>query len=200
MPTGLLGLKVGMSQVFDETGAVVPVTVLKAGDRDCDVTVHTHDLTGRQRHGGRKGELIDYSLGRGTRAHFYCEIGEAAVIDELKLSVWVRADRPGIALLARALFPREVDPDTGKPRFALLSGQVYDRPGRWQELVLGNVARQITRRQAVFRMELGRREFDVRGAYIDRLVLNGYCGPGRIRFYSSDLTAEYVHLNADYHT
>jgi len=25
-------------------------------------------------------------------------------------------------------------------------------------------------------------------------------GPGQIRFYSSDLTAEYVHLNADYHT
>ena len=25
-------------------------------------------------------------------------------------------------------------------------------------------------------------------------------GPGRIRFHSSDLTAEYVHLNADYHT
>jgi len=31
MPTGLLGLKLGMTQVFDETGAVVPVTVLKAG-------------------------------------------------------------------------------------------------------------------------------------------------------------------------
>jgi len=25
-------------------------------------------------------------------------------------------------------------------------------------------------------------------------------GPGAIRFYSSDLTADYVHLNADYHT
>jgi glutamate N-acetyltransferase/amino-acid N-acetyltransferase len=25
-------------------------------------------------------------------------------------------------------------------------------------------------------------------------------GPGSIRFYSSDLTAEYVRLNADYHT
>jgi len=25
-------------------------------------------------------------------------------------------------------------------------------------------------------------------------------GTGSIRFYSSDLTAEYVHLNADYHT
>ena len=31
MPTGLLGLKLGMTQVFDETGAVVPVTVLQAG-------------------------------------------------------------------------------------------------------------------------------------------------------------------------
>ncbi len=27
-----------------------------------------------------------------------------------------------------------------------------------------------------------------------------HAGSGRIRFYSSDLTAEYVHLNADYHT
>jgi glutamate N-acetyltransferase/amino-acid N-acetyltransferase len=26
------------------------------------------------------------------------------------------------------------------------------------------------------------------------------CGPAAIRFYSSDLTADYVHLNADYHT
>jgi glutamate N-acetyltransferase/amino-acid N-acetyltransferase len=25
-------------------------------------------------------------------------------------------------------------------------------------------------------------------------------GPGAIRFHSSDLTADYVHLNADYHT
>jgi len=30
------------------------------------------------------------------------------------------------------------------------------------------------------------------------LVVGG--GPGRIQFYSSDLTADYVHLNADYHT
>jgi len=27
-----------------------------------------------------------------------------------------------------------------------------------------------------------------------------HAGPASIRFYSSDLTAEYVHLNADYHT
>jgi len=31
MPKGLLGRKVGMTQVFDETGACVPVTVIEAG-------------------------------------------------------------------------------------------------------------------------------------------------------------------------
>jgi len=31
MVVGLLGRKVGMTQIFDSTGAVVPVTVLEAG-------------------------------------------------------------------------------------------------------------------------------------------------------------------------
>lgn len=31
MPKGLLGKKIGMTQVYDETGAVVPVTVIEAG-------------------------------------------------------------------------------------------------------------------------------------------------------------------------
>jgi large subunit ribosomal protein L3 len=35
MATGLLGRKVGMTQIFDETGQVVPVTVIQAGP--CDV-------------------------------------------------------------------------------------------------------------------------------------------------------------------
>src|SRR4030095_12209360 len=31
MVDGLIGIKVGMTQVFDENGAVIPVTVIKAG-------------------------------------------------------------------------------------------------------------------------------------------------------------------------
>ncbi len=31
MVDGLIGIKVGMTQVFDENGTVVPVTVIKAG-------------------------------------------------------------------------------------------------------------------------------------------------------------------------
>ena len=31
MVDGLIGIKVGMTQVFDESGTVIPVTVIKAG-------------------------------------------------------------------------------------------------------------------------------------------------------------------------
>jgi large subunit ribosomal protein L3 len=43
--TGILGTKLGMTQVFDETGQVVPVTVVQAGP--CVVTaVRTPDNDG----------------------------------------------------------------------------------------------------------------------------------------------------------
>ena len=42
---GIIGKKVGMTQVFDETGAVIPVTVIGAGP--CYVTqVKTSDVDG----------------------------------------------------------------------------------------------------------------------------------------------------------
>ena len=31
MKTGIIGRKVGMTQLFDENGGVIPVTVIKAG-------------------------------------------------------------------------------------------------------------------------------------------------------------------------
>lgn len=40
----------------------------------------------------------------------------------------------------------------------------------------------------------------IKGARETLIELDVGPGPGQIRFYSSDLTAEYVHLNADYHT
>jgi len=40
----------------------------------------------------------------------------------------------------------------------------------------------------------------IRGARETLIEVDLQSGPGSIRFYSSDLTADYVHLNADYHT
>jgi glutamate N-acetyltransferase/amino-acid N-acetyltransferase len=40
----------------------------------------------------------------------------------------------------------------------------------------------------------------IRDARETRIEVSVGQGPGRIRFHSSDLTADYVHLNADYHT
>ena len=38
MKTAIIGKKVGMTQIFDEAGKVVPVTVIEAGP--CTVTGH----------------------------------------------------------------------------------------------------------------------------------------------------------------
>ena len=40
----------------------------------------------------------------------------------------------------------------------------------------------------------------IRAARETLIELEFHSGRESIRFYSSDLTAEYVHLNADYHT
>ena len=45
MAIGILGRKVGMTQIFDEAGQVVPVTVIEAGP--CDVLqVRTEERDG----------------------------------------------------------------------------------------------------------------------------------------------------------
>jgi large subunit ribosomal protein L3 len=50
MPVGLLGLKVGMTQVFDEKGAVTPVTVLQLGP--CPVLqVRVPEVNGKKKDG-----------------------------------------------------------------------------------------------------------------------------------------------------
>ena len=35
MKKGLIGKKIGMTQIFDENGNMVPVTVIEAGASDC---------------------------------------------------------------------------------------------------------------------------------------------------------------------
>ena len=49
MSVGILGTKVGMTQVFDEEGTAIPVTVIQAGP--CTVTqIKTEQTDGYSRH------------------------------------------------------------------------------------------------------------------------------------------------------
>ena len=62
----------------------------------------------------------------------------APIIPELAARVWVRSDRPGVALLARVVFPRTIDPQTRAPVVTFVPGTVYDQVESWQQLSLDN--------------------------------------------------------------
>jgi large subunit ribosomal protein L3 len=65
---GILGKKVGMTQIFDEKGEVVPVTVIEAGP--CYVThIKSADKDGYQAVQLGFGEVKDKRISRGERGH-----------------------------------------------------------------------------------------------------------------------------------
>ncbi len=65
---GILGKKVGMTQIFDERGEVIPVTVIEAGP--CFVTqVKTADKDGYQAIQLGFGAVKEQRLARGERGH-----------------------------------------------------------------------------------------------------------------------------------
>lgn len=65
---GLLGIKLGMSQVFDEAGVVTPVTIIQAGP--CFVTqVKTKETDGYEAVQVGFGEVKERRLTRGEKGH-----------------------------------------------------------------------------------------------------------------------------------
>ena len=65
---GLLGIKIGMAQVYDATGVVTPVTIIQAGP--CFVTqVKTVDTDGYNAIQVGFGEVKEKRLTQGERGH-----------------------------------------------------------------------------------------------------------------------------------
>lgn len=65
---GIIGRKVGMTQVFDDKGQVIPVTVIEAGP--CYVTqVRTQDRDGYNAVQLGFGEVKEWRLNQGQRGH-----------------------------------------------------------------------------------------------------------------------------------
>ena len=65
---GLLGVKLGMSQVFDENGVVTPVTIIQAGP--CYVTqIKTEETDGYTAVQLGFGEVKEKRLSKGEKGH-----------------------------------------------------------------------------------------------------------------------------------
>lgn len=139
-------------------------------------------------HSGDWSEHVRLQANNGSYVHLKHPIQPAELIEELQPSVWIKANRPGIHLLARVVLPRTSDPQSNKPATLLLRGTLYSQIGQWQQLRISDLQGQLAREARVLQLRIGRsRTVDTTSAYVDALLLNVYGGPGLTELWIDDL-------------
>ena len=146
----------------------------------------SHERQGELESTKTASETFRLHCGHGTYLYLIHRLPEgAAIIPELQPRVWIKADRPGLQLMARIVFPGSVDSRTGQPVTALIRGETYQQADRWQVLGMGSIPMLVERQLEVLRAQLGR-PIDGRHAYMDMLVVNAYGGAGATSLSLSD--------------
>ncbi len=158
----------------------------QAGEADVDYQVQAHQLIHNDAHTGRSSELIQIAGSMGSYVYFAHELPPARVVAELVPTVWIKANRPGMQLLARVVLPHTPDPRTGRPVAALIRGSSYSAVGSWQQLRIDDVPLLVSRQVRVLRAQIGP-QVDPREAYIDQVLLNVFGGPGQSVVETDDL-------------
>ena len=164
---------------------------------DCGVKTLLQERTFRDSHAGSGCERLRLQLSAGTFAYLTQPIGKAPVIAELAPSLWLKADKAHLQLLVRVVYPRAIDPGTGRPIMSLLAGDMYTDVGAWQQLKVPELTKLVARDAAAKRLEFKDR-FSEREAFIDLIVLNAYSSPGAVDLWIDDLEIEgYLNLGED---
>jgi hypothetical protein len=137
-----------------------------------------HRMTDERPFRGHGCEVIQVNLEKGNYVYYTYDTGRAPLTDELRASVWIRANRPGTQLLARVVLPHEPNPERiDEALTALVRGDTYGQAGRWQRLDLSNPPKLLRDQQQLLRVQL-KHDVNIADAYVDRLVLNVAAGPG----------------------
>ncbi|MEX0716189.1 MAG: hypothetical protein WD066_06375 [Planctomycetaceae bacterium] len=114
-------------------------------------------------------------------------VPNARVIDELKLELWVRSNRPGAELSLRAVFPRHRDPETGALLATHIEGSSYTTPGKWQKLECRTADKTLAERLRVMRAELRHLDIDPSGMYVDQVRLTMPAAGGSVEISIDEL-------------
>lgn len=165
-------------------------------EADCGVRVLTHDRPYRESHSGQSCEHFQLAVSNGTFLPLVTPIGRAPLIQEFKPTIYVKADRPSVQLMARVVFPRNVDRGSGQPITSLLRGDLYTDVGQWQQLAIRDIGRLLDQETRSLRTRFGS-QLDPREAYVDLIVLNAYSAPGIIDLFIDDLEINgYINLDS----
>lgn len=165
-----------------------PETSWRAAGADCQVRPLQHKRISTEFHSGQGSEWIHIQAAPGTYVYYSHPISPARIIPELQLSVWIKSNRPGLQLLTRVVFPRNLDPHTQQPLTTWIRGSSYSQVGEWEQLVLRNVPTLVRRATQQLRAQLGP-QVDEREAFLDMAVLNVYGGTGSTSVLIDDLVS-----------
>jgi hypothetical protein len=155
---------------------------------ETDTTIHlrNHDRSERAAHEGRLSERFHFDAGPGSALYYSYPLPRIPVVPDLTVSLFVRSDHAGPQLFARVVLPADADPETGQPSFLLVPGSIYRVADRWERLKLEDLPLEIERQARVLRVAT-KRPVSTKGAYLERLVVNLYGGPGETVVFLDDL-------------
>lgn len=165
-----------------------PQTVLRPAGGDTRHKVQIHQRAAHGVHSGRWCEQLRITGNGGTAVYYSYPVAPARVISEWTASVWLRADRPGLQIVARVVLPRSKHPASGEPLTTLIRGSLYKQAGSWEVLRIGNLPRALEWQVRVLRAQFGP-QVDAREAYVDLVLVNVYGGPGTTNVWIDDFEA-----------
>ena len=144
MKTGLIGKKVGMTQIFDEAGKVIPVTVIEAGPRVV-AQIKTKETDGYDAVQLGFGEIKEKKLNKPVKGHFakanvtpkkhlrefrLDSLENVKVGDELKADVFAAGDKIDVQGTSKGKGFQGVIKRHGQSRGPMGHGSHYHRgPG-----------------------------------------------------------------------
>lgn len=163
-----------------------PEVTWKLIDADTDYNLGQHRRREGEGHRQSGCELVQTTAANGTFIYAMHQVPESRIIDELRIGLWLRSDRPAIQLMARVVLPNASHPRDGQPISTYLRGPSYSNVGGWQQLRFESITSLFAHQVRALRLEHGP-NIDVRDAYIDQLVVNVYGGPGSTSVWFDDL-------------
>lgn len=183
----LFGTRVTWAQQIHRNGFETPKLFWVKGAADVAYQETEHAISDQGAHDGQMSEYLKLNAEQGTHIYYQYPTGRGVISAELNASLWLKANRPGIQLLARVVLPNERDPgNLDAPLTTLLRGDLYRMAGRWQRLELGRPVQLAQQQQQLMQAQL-KRSINFTDAYVDALVLNVYGGPGPTEVWMDDL-------------
>ncbi len=162
---------------------------LRLWSSDANAQVTSHELTTTLPASGQSSEAIEVNCTNGTFAYLIYPIRPAALIEEFKCSINLRAAPRGLRLGLRVTLPQSIHPASGTPAQLVLFGSANSGRGQWSQLVVEQVLPKFEEQLRILNREVGY-SVDSRNAYIDGIVIDAYNGPGATRLQIDDLAVE----------